>query len=405
MQMMIVDYFEVNHIDVGMQLIESMFSTGKRPPSALLLTLINLMLQSKDSFRSKETQVTHWIHCKQAHMLLMDILTLFGPNIYKPVWNEFMYFNISCSQQSIEEEDESSHYELLNTKELSHYFDFWDYTDKLLNHSSLTLNDRCRTLVLDFLINVLQADLKEKLNDEKKVGKSIMFGTLSTDSMLSCTKFDKYLDILLKNYPNKNDNLTQLVGSLLNMLITISCFERISSFDSLVSQMYSRFQKMDPDTSLQFMQSIKYPSFLIALLDKALSDTDISLVDNAHKKFRNKKHVPLRLEKVLFYVLKTQPITCDSIDALYKHVLIVSKYCMCVFSTASICHKKRSGEKNTALSEEQLILLIEQQHTSLDKWETLIEELLAKFPTADLNLIEKIRWAIKLTRLTITEYV
>lgn len=136
-----------------------------------------------------------------------------------------MYFNISCSQQSIEEEDESSHYELLNTKELSHYFDFWDYTDKLLNHSSLTLNDRCRILVLDFLINVLQADLKEKLNDEKKVGKSIIFGTLSTDSMLSCTKFDKYLDILLKNYPNKNDNLTQLVGSLLNMVKTYMSLE------------------------------------------------------------------------------------------------------------------------------------------------------------------------------------
>ncbi|KAG1444110.1 hypothetical protein G6F46_012602 [Rhizopus delemar] len=406
MQMMIIDYFEVNHSGVGMQLIENMLSTGKRPPSALLIALINTMLQSKDGFKSRETQRNHWSQCKQAYTLLMDVLTLFGPEMFNPVWNEFAYFKLSSSQ-SMDMDDESGQYELLNTKELSAYSGFWNYVDKVLNQPSHHLEARCRALVLAFFVNVLQTDLKERLGDDRKVARSIFFATLTNESLFTCTKFDKYLDIVLKGYPNENEHLCQLSGDLLNMMITISCFDKISSFDGLVSQLYSRFQQMDPEACSQLMQAIKYPTFLIALLDKAVADTDVSRIESSYKKFRNKKHVPLRLEKVLFYVLKTEPNTISP-EALYRHALIVSKYCMCVLSTASIVHKRPTlceQVTNTALEEDQLILLIENHHQALDEWEARMEHCLAQFKTIDLKLVEKIRWSVKLTRLTMAEYL
>ncbi|RCH92449.1 hypothetical protein CU098_009551, partial [Rhizopus stolonifer] len=405
MQLMVIDYLEVNHSAVGMQLIENMFSTGKRPPSALLTALVNIMLQSKDRFRSRDAQRTHWTQCKQAYTLLIDVLTLFGPAIYNPIWNEFLYFDIPCdAQQNEDMEDESSQYELLNIKELSAYRDIWDYIDKTLNESNSYLDSKCQVLVLDFFVNVLQTDLKEKLGNENKVASSIFFNSLSSGSFMSCTKFEKYLDILLKHYPHNNGHLCQLAGNLLNMLITISCFDGISNLESLVNQLYSRFQKMEPETCAQLMQAIQYPTFLIGLLDKALADTDVSNVDKEYKKYRLFRHKPLRLEKVLFYVLSTLPNTND-IEALYRHTLVVSKYCMSVFSTASVIHKQDSQETNSALDQEQFMLLIEHQNEALDKWEKMLEERLDELKTADLKIVEKIRWSIKLTRLTILEYL
>ncbi|KAG1145648.1 hypothetical protein G6F36_015122 [Rhizopus arrhizus] len=164
----------------------------------------------------------------------MDVLTLFGPEMFNPVWNEFAYFKLSSSQ-SMDMDDESGQYELLNTKELSAYSGFWNYVDKVLNQPSHHLEARCRALVLAFFVNVLQTDLKERLGDDRKVARSIFFATLTNESLFTCTKFDKYLDIVLKGYPNENEHLCQLSGDLLNMMITISCFDKISSFDGLVT--------------------------------------------------------------------------------------------------------------------------------------------------------------------------
>jgi hypothetical protein len=176
----------------------------------------------------------------------------------------------------------------------------------------------------------------------------------------------------------------------------------MASMDDLVSQSYSLFRDMPTNTCQQFMQIIQYPIFIISLLDKSLADTNNSLVPKEYKPYRNSKHKPLDVKKVFNYVFKTLPNNASSLKSIYHHVTIVSKYCMCVFSTLNYTIRK---ESRTALPEDHLELLITSQFAVTKEWETLIESLLTPFNQAEnLDFIETIRWSMKLTILTITEY-
>ncbi|GAA5807825.1 hypothetical protein MFLAVUS_001204 [Mucor flavus] len=392
MQMMIVDYFEVGHIDVGMQLIENIFGLGKKPPFPLLLGLVNTILQPKAKFDRKELQRTHWLHCKRAHAILMDVLSLYGPEIYYPIWNQFKYFKLISSALAKLEDDDN--YSELDTLELSKYSDFWDFTNGLLNNGTKNLESKCCRLVLDFFVNILQIDLKARLDDESRVKQSIFYKTVKLVNIKS------YLNILFKKFPSRDENLFHLSGHILNMLITLSHFEKTD----IVNQVYSKFKGMDAESCQQLMQAITYPTFLIEICDKALADTNVSQVEQQNLHFRSTHHKPLHLEKVLFYVLRTLPISKTLAD-IYRHVTIVSKYCMCVFSTASISQKRESAEANSAFDQEQLLLLVTCQNEALDGWEISLENAIENCTVYDLEIIEKIRWAIKLTRLTITEYL
>lgn len=102
--------------------------------------LINSMLQPKDKFSRKEQHRSHWIFCKRAHATLMDVLSLYGPEIYDPIWNQFKYFKyVSATKASLEDDEIYSEFD---NKELSNYSDFWDYTDTLLNHGSANLDSK-----------------------------------------------------------------------------------------------------------------------------------------------------------------------------------------------------------------------------------------------------------------------
>ncbi|KAI8076691.1 uncharacterized protein B0P05DRAFT_545475 [Gilbertella persicaria] len=386
-----------------MQFIENTFGTGRRPPFPLLLALINFILKPKSSFKKIEQLRNHWRHCKRAHAILLDVLTLFGPEIYHPLWNQFKYFELISTKAARREEDDD--YDQLDTQELKKYRDFWNFADRLLNREEKDLDAKCRRLVLDFFVNVLQTDLKLRLDNEHKVEESIFVKTLDKDTLCRVSKFNKYLSILMNNFPNQDEHLFHLTGDILNMFITIACFDRIAIFEDLVTQVYSVFAGMDTAACQQFFQLVKYPSFIIALCDKALADVDVSKVKKTHRHFRNTKHVPLHLEKLFYYVLRTQPHDKKSLESIYRHVAIVSKYCMCVFSTATVNQKRDSAETNTAFPEKQLELLVSLQHEALEGWEVMIENLVNnKQLEQNLDLLENIRWSVKLTVLSMTEY-
>lgn len=101
--------------------------------------------------------IDHWLECKQAHAILLDILNLYGPDIFLPVFNEFRSFEIISAKEKKSLRDES--YELLDTKRLGEYRDFWNFTDRLLSATTSDLETKCCGLILDFFVNVMQADL------------------------------------------------------------------------------------------------------------------------------------------------------------------------------------------------------------------------------------------------------
>ena len=104
------------------------------------MTIVNDMLQPKDKFKKKAEQKNHWQHCKRAHAILMDILSLYGPEIFHPLWNEFKYFKLISKKKAILEMDNC--YDALDTKMLNNYDDFWHFTDQLLNHGSQNLDSK-----------------------------------------------------------------------------------------------------------------------------------------------------------------------------------------------------------------------------------------------------------------------
>lgn len=174
--------------------------------------------------------------------------------------------------------------------------------------------------------------------------------------------------------------------------------------NELVSQVYTFFQEMTADNCQQFMQTIKYPTFVIALCDKALADTDVSRVEKEYRHFRNSSHVPLKLDKIFFYTFSTLPHSTDNLEAIYRHIVVVSKYCMSVLSTATVNHKRFTAITNSALPEDQLELLVTRQNDA-QNWEMEMEQLIHNCGgDLDFDAIEKIRWAMKLTILTLSEY-
>lgn len=98
---------------------------------------MNIILKSKKGIKKQQHLRQHWLYCKRAHSILIDILYLFGPSIFNRLWNQFRYFNLVSA---IDEENDD--YELLDTKELREYSDFWQFTDNLLNKEAKDLDSK-----------------------------------------------------------------------------------------------------------------------------------------------------------------------------------------------------------------------------------------------------------------------
>ncbi|KAI8642035.1 hypothetical protein BD408DRAFT_417233 [Parasitella parasitica] len=396
-----------------MQLIENSIASHKKPPFNILISLVNFILKPKNYLKTRPKLTAHWLECKRAHGILLDVLNMYGPDIFLPVFNEFRSFEIISTIEKNNLRDES--YELLDTKMLAEYRDFWAFLDRLLSATRKDLETKCRRLVLDFFVNVLQVDLKSRVHCESEVMNSIFTRTLKRDALNKLSKFDYYLKLMLRDFPNRDEELFHLTGDILNMTITVSSFDKVSNMEDLVSQIYIHFQEMNTDACQQFMQLVKYPTFILTLCDHALADTDVSNVPEEYRHFRKSKHKPLTLQKLFFYVFKTLPFEPESLESIYRHVAVVSKYCMCVLSTATISHKRdtsranaegsNAARTNTAFPDDQLELLITEKDAAITNWEATIEKLLLdhKF-VGDLPLLEKIRWSMKIVRVTLLEY-
>lgn len=100
------------------------------------------MLQSKEKYTKKAEQIDHWQHCKRAHAILLEMLSLYGPELFYPLWNQFKFFKLISDRKANIEMDDN--YSELDTKELSKYSDIWNFTDQLINHGTNNLDSKVR---------------------------------------------------------------------------------------------------------------------------------------------------------------------------------------------------------------------------------------------------------------------
>lgn len=197
-------------VAIAIQLIESSLSSMRKPSFSLLIILINFMMEKKTKYKTPKLQKKHWIECNRTYGLLKDILYLFGPSIFDEVWDQFRFFRLDRlpKDRSVNEQDEISE---LDSKQLNKYDDLWAYIDHTLNNAINDLEGRCHKLVLKLLIEVLDADLKYCMENEKKVPQSILLRTLKRDAIGRYCKFDSYTDIIFSQFPREDPFLLQMI--------------------------------------------------------------------------------------------------------------------------------------------------------------------------------------------------
>ncbi|KAI8994737.1 hypothetical protein BDB01DRAFT_773914 [Pilobolus umbonatus] len=399
---MITDYLEVGHVAVAIQLIESILGSERKPSFYLLVILINFMLESKTKYKTPRLQRNHWVDCNKTLGLLMDTLQLFGPSLFRPLWDQFGGFRLDPLAQGQEQDNlDIEELEEFDIKLLKEYEDPWSFLNHVLNKTEYNLEGRCHRLVAKFIIAVLQEDIKDCMENELEMKKSVLLCTLKKDAIGKYSKFNTYLDILFANFPSTDPELLQVVGDMTNMLITLSCFEEIIMQQDFLMAVYTQFQDLNAVACQALLQHIKYPTFIIALCDKALSDTNTSHVLEDHKQYRNAKHIPLHLEKLFYYVFCTIPHSTE-IDSVYRHVIIVSKYCATILATSSTIHSRPNKMAQSLLAIDEVSFLIENRYDILCKWEALIEDLIIRQKESD--TARSIRWCIELTKLSVLEY-
>ncbi|KAI8886328.1 hypothetical protein K501DRAFT_171162 [Backusella circina FSU 941] len=389
-----------------MQLIANELGSGKKPPPELLSILINFILQPKTKIKTRHDKKRHFLACRKAYHILLDVLHLFGSSIFNRIWMEFgtntarataLNMNGKRKRQSGNSSDSD---EDMFTKYVGEFEDLWQLIRVVLKYSKNTLESVCRRYVADLLVKVLKCDVKSKKGIVSTMKKSKFISLLSKDTLGICSKFDKILEMITQHMPYFDERQLEVATDLLNMLITITCYNGLGDQNGLLTQMYKYVRLMTGEMSQQTMEMIRYPSFIIALCDLALSDVDVSRVDEHSLHFRKSKHKPLYLDKIFKYVFRTSPSNIQSIDDIYKHVLIVYRYCETIFTTSSIRAHRLTNESPWALADDQLIYLLEYSHESVDYWEAIMESLIEEYN--DDHIKEKIRWLIKFTKLTVT---
>ncbi|CAO3643031.1 unnamed protein product [Mucor fragilis] len=127
---MIVDRLEVGHYATVLQLIQGTLTANKKPPYSLWLALFNFILTPVQS-RTKEKHREHGAACPEAYKILLDVLKTHGAGSISPILNEFQSTNLIPSREYKLLLDDR--YEMLDTKMLGKYSDFWEYTREVLS--------------------------------------------------------------------------------------------------------------------------------------------------------------------------------------------------------------------------------------------------------------------------------
>lgn len=98
--------------------------------SSLWLALFNFILTPVQS-RTKEKHREHGAACPEAYKILLDVLKTHGAGSISPILNEFQSTNLIPSREYKLLLDDR--YEMLDTKMLGKYSDFWEYTREVLS--------------------------------------------------------------------------------------------------------------------------------------------------------------------------------------------------------------------------------------------------------------------------------
>ncbi|KAI9278728.1 hypothetical protein BDA99DRAFT_492974 [Phascolomyces articulosus] len=445
---MIIHYMEEEYYDAALDIIRKTVTAGRKPSRQILLSLFDFILRPVVNLR-KRTAKELFLMAQEAQRILFYILESFGPDVFNPIWIIFKpnflgrYHERRKRRETMEmdqDDDDDEPYEC----SLTEFDDIWDLSAHCFGYVEprpryqLPQDDRRsmkeaaghvrRRMVLDILITVLEVDLRNRRASNIELEKCAFLDMLRKDSTGNRSQFDRYLDIIFSafGYHSEKDgeptklkdaSAAEFAGRLLNMLAVLSYCDNLVTPKALVDQTYRRFLKLDVDSCANLIEIIKCTTFLSSICDLYLSDSDCSCVPDQYMHLRNGRNATFLVEKLLHFNMKTRPINLESLEDIYRHVMIVVwRYTLYMNERLIRCDVTRTRENGSrvvlnkqvsSITDEQKIEIIVDGPDALDHWKQHVNEMIKQVNVNnngqksehDQILERQINWTIQLFQL------
>ncbi|KAI7854849.1 hypothetical protein BDC45DRAFT_507079 [Circinella umbellata] len=448
---MIVHYMEEEHYDAALDIIRSTIASGRKPSKQIILSLFDFILRPSIILR-KRTSKDLLTMAREAQRILHDILETFGPDVFAPIWIIFKpnflgrFHERRKRKEAMEMNYDDDDYDEPYECSLTEFDDIWDlaaqcfgYVEPRVRYQQQQQEKQSlkqaaghvrRRIVLDILITVLENDLRARRESNSELEKCVILDMIRRDSTGNRSQFDRYLDIIFSvfGYHNiedgeptklKDADAAQFAARLLNMLAVLSYCDNLVTTKALVDQTYRRFLKLDVESCANLIETIQCTTFISTLCDLYLSDSDCSCVPDRYMYLRNGAHTAHLVEKLLFFNMKTKPVRLESIEDVYRHVMMVKwRYMLYMHERslrADIIKTKKDGSHVviskgiSSVSDEQKIEIIVDGPEAVDHWKEHVNNMVNQVSSRtspnntnneyDQALKRKIHWAIQLLQL------
>ncbi|KAI8141840.1 hypothetical protein BJV82DRAFT_164603 [Fennellomyces sp. T-0311] len=443
-EVMILHYMEEEHYDAAMDIIKRIVTARRQPSKNILLALFDFILRPAMVLRRRTPKEILQL-TQEAQRMLFYILECFGPGAFGEIWVMFKpnFFGRLHQRRAVQaamevdndDDEDDEPYEC----SLTEFDDFWDLAANCFRYQEARVRNQPQTerpslkaaaghmrrrMVLDVLITVLEADLRHRR--ENGMEQCVFLGMIRKDSEGQRTQFDRYLDIIFSAFGShmgddgrpaqlKDAEAAEFAGRLLNMLAVLSYSDNLVTPAPLVDQTYRRFTKLDVDSCANLIQIIKCTTFLSAVCDLYLSDSDCSCVPKQYQGLRKGRNASLSVDKLLHFNMRTRPLRMQSLEDVYRHVMVVVWRYKLFFSERSLrcdaCFTKNGvtciiNKPVTTVTSMDQIKIIESGTDVIQGWKKHVEEMTEQVRSGhgdseadDKRLARQIQWAIETLEL------
>ncbi|KAG2176846.1 hypothetical protein INT44_007510 [Umbelopsis vinacea] len=356
-QRMITNYLDEGHTQATLEMINSSVASGRRPTTAIINMLINIIIDDNTPNFTISKRVSL---CRQSVEVLSFILECHGPRLFDPLWDSFRVSKStqqpSRSKLSIDEDD------VQDECSLQQYEDFFDFVKSVLQ----------------------QRETSEGQDKQKQANAFKSNLVRELDSIFSC--YDTTYDHIPPTTFVHLDAYT-LSARLLNMMDSILAFDVFSWLYAPTQTVYwtpKALRKRRIDSFLDCMvghgcinrtppcqKNISNPAFVSTLCGLAFSDSDLSMVpDEALGLKHNRSQV---VKKIFDFDMMTRPISVNTIQDVWRHVMIMSKRIACYLE----CKTLRFGTMVIpGLTEDEMCLIWENGPHAMTHWRDHVSGLL-----------------------------
>ncbi|KAI8329138.1 hypothetical protein BC941DRAFT_518916 [Chlamydoabsidia padenii] len=368
---MVMDYFEVNCNIGAFDLIETAMISNEKPTTAILQTVLDLLLKERDAnnqYQFKED----WILIEKAHDLLLNVFNMFGSDLFAGIWDTFDQFHLgvpneqrhlqywsisndsptkannnSTKDSGGEDNDDATRTEEFPFRGFKAFKDLWDFAAQCFTRTTDILQAKSYNHVLDILVALLEEDFRSKKDNSSSVKKTIFLKTLQKNVEGKWDQFGRYIDILLLPFHNMKPSLPDIItlqkemsGRLLNLIIAISQYEGLIAGATLAEQIFRKSIDKGINCFIDLLECIYFDTFIVQLCQYGFKEADWSTVPKEYHYIKWENNITSEQTSSLFkrWVVaftKTKPDRINW-ESIYLHLFLIKQYYQSILKISTI---------------------------------------------------------------------